>query len=223
MNTVSIRCVIFDCEGTLIDSETLCCQVLHQLFREKGVILPMDQVMAQFDGGKSADILMRLLDYMDLNWDVDELEQAYREQTQRLFAQKLVPMDGAVELLARLESHNIDVCVVSNAPKHKTCRLLELAGLSEHFKDRVFSAFEANSWKPEPDLIHSCAMSMGYRLSECIYIDDTVRGVTAGLNAGVQTYHLQALHRDDVVYTPNCHTIRHFNELYDVLCLRELA
>ncbi|MGO1298710.1 MAG: HAD-IA family hydrolase [Vibrio sp.] len=223
MNDVSIRCVIFDCEGTLIDSETLCCQVLHQLFLDKGVILPMEQVMAQFDGGKSADILMRLLDYMDLNWDVDELEQVYREQTQRLFAQQLAPMEGAVELLARLTAQNIEVCVASNAPQHKTCRLLELAGLAETFKGRVFSAFEANSWKPEPDLIHYCAMSMGYRLSECLYIDDTVCGVTAGVSAGVQTYHLQALHREQDIYTPDCHIIRHFDELYDVLCLRELA
>ncbi|SJL84634.1 HAD family hydrolase [Vibrio palustris] len=223
MQNLPIQCVIFDCEGTLIDSETLCCQALHQLFQDKGVTLPIEQVTALFDGGKSADILMRLLEYAGLHWDLDELEQNYRARTEQLFAQDLIPMDGVVDLLERLTAQNIDVCVASNGPQHKICRLLELAGLAGYFKDRVFSAFEANSWKPEPDLIHYCAMGMGYRLAECLYIDDTVRGITAGLRAGVETYHLQTLSRAPLVYTPGCHTIRHLNELQTVLWPRALA
>lgn len=63
-----------------------------------------------------------------------------------------------------LDSHNIEYCVASNGPKDKIEHALELTGLLDAFKGKVFSAFEANSWKPEPDLIMYSAMSMGFCL-----------------------------------------------------------
>ncbi len=60
-----------------------------------------------------------------------------------------------------------------------------------YFTGKVFSAFEANSWKPEPDLIRYCAMNMGFLLDECIYVDDTAKGVEAGVLAGVTTFQVQ--------------------------------
>ncbi|MCV5216794.1 HAD-IA family hydrolase, partial [Escherichia coli] len=64
----------------------------------------------------------------------------------------------------------------------------------------MFSAFDANSWKPEPDLIMYSAMSMGFLPSDCLYIDDTPKGVEAGLNAGIKTVQLfngEAINRVD--------------------------
>lgn len=52
--------------------------------------------------------------------------------------------------------------MASNGPKDKIEYSLELTGLLDAFKGKVFSAFDANSWKPEPDLIMYSAMNMGF-------------------------------------------------------------
>ncbi|MBF9003080.1 MULTISPECIES: HAD-IA family hydrolase [Vibrio] len=191
MHNNNKQCVIFDCEGTLVDSERLCCQVLLGLFQELGAVLTLDDVVESFDGGLVAELLNRLVEKTGVNADIDSLEIEYRHRTHELFDHQLRPMSGAVSLLEQLRRHHIDVCVASNSPKDKIESLLELCGLRSYFDDQIYSAFDANSWKPEPDLIHYCAMNMGYSLDQCVYIDDTYQGIEAGISAGVDTIHFK--------------------------------
>lgn len=193
MTEPKVKCVIFDCEGTLVDSERLCCEALVQVFGEMGAALTYQQVSEHFTGGKIADILMATCQLAQVTADIDLLEQRYRATVTAMFSRKLSPMGGARALLHYLKRNQIEFCVVSNAPREKITTTLTLAGLEHYFKGRIFSAFDANSWKPEPDLIRYCAMNMGFTLDECIYVDDTPKGVEAGLNAGVLTFQLSPL------------------------------
>lgn len=185
-----IRCVIFDCDGTLVDSEKLCCQALSQVFSEFGATLPIDEAMNHFEGGKLADILTATKRRLGVNVSLDVLEPRYRHILDQFFEQQLKPMDGVVDVLDELDSNNIEYCVTSNSPREKIIRSLELTGLLPRFKGKIFSAFDANSWKPEPDLILYSAMNMGFRLEECLYVDDTPKGLEAGVRAGIKTIHL---------------------------------
>ncbi len=185
-----IKCVIFDCDGTLVDSEKLCCQALVNVFNQHGAQLTMQECVSHFKGGKIADILNSTKKLKKISVSIDVLEPEYRQEVQKLFVRYLQPMDGVKHLLKFFDSQNIEYCVVSNGPKDKIEYALELTGLLESFTGKIFSAFDANSWKPEPDLLLYCAMNMGFLPSQCLYIDDTPKGVEAGLNAGIKTVHL---------------------------------
>lgn len=185
-----IKCVIFDCDGTLIDSERLCCQALVNVFNQFGAQFTMQECVSHFKGGKLADILIDAKKLKKVNVPIDVIEPKYRQEVQRLFVRYLKPMDGAIRLLELFDSYNIEYCVVSNGPRDKIEYVLELTGLLNAFTGKVFSAFDANSWKPEPDLLVYCAMNMGFLPSECLYIDDTPKGVESGLNAGIKTVQL---------------------------------
>ncbi|WGY45339.1 HAD-IA family hydrolase [Vibrio sp. ABG19] len=195
MSDKKTNCVIFDCEGTLVDSERLCCEALVNIFNDLGVELTFDDVAAHFAGGKIAEILNSTLELVGMSADLTLLESRYRRAVKRLLIRELQPMDGAVHLLDTLRHHQVEFCVASNAPPKRIEFALKLAGLLPYFEGRIFSAFEANSWKPEPDLIRYCAMNMGFRLDECVYVDDTAKGVEAGVLAGVTTYQLQPLNQ----------------------------
>ena len=190
MEVEQVKCVIFDCDGTLVDSEKLCCQALVQVFSTFNCELTLEECMSHFKGGKLADILLETQSRLGLYISLDILEPLYRENVQKLFQSHLKPMIGAKELLHFLEEEGIEFCVVSNAPKDRIELSLEMTGLSDHFKGKVFAAFDANSWKPEPDLINYTAMNMGFLTHECIYIDDTPKGVEAGVRAGIKTFRL---------------------------------
>ncbi|WP_100753912.1 HAD-IA family hydrolase [Vibrio salilacus] len=209
------KCVIFDCDGTLVDSERLCCLALCATFKKFNATLTMDEAIKHFEGGKLADILSATKQRLAVNVSIDKLEPVYREILDALFEQKLKPMDGVFELLDYLQRHGIEYCVASNGPKVKIRRSLELTGLLPYFEDRIFSAFDTNSWKPEPDLVLYSAMTMGFRLEECIYIDDTPKGLEAGIRAGVKTVQLVGL--NDKGHDQTMQTIDNLRQLEQVL------
>ncbi len=206
-----IRCVIFDCDGTLIDSEKLCCQALVKVFTRYGAELSIEDALRHFEGGKLADILLSTIQRLALYVSVDEVEPEYRHEVDRLFRRHLKPMEGATEIIACLKAQGIEYCVASNGPRDKIERSLFLAGLLPAFQGRIFSAFDANSWKPEPDLILYTAMSMGFSLEQCLYIDDTAKGLEAGMRAGVKT--IQLLGSNPQRYSPEVMTIGNLKEL----------
>ncbi|MEF1310922.1 HAD-IA family hydrolase [Vibrio mytili] len=190
MAVTSVKCVIFDCDGTLVDTERLCCQALVKVFNQYGFSLTFEECIAHFRGGKLADILLDIREFLNVSIPIDVLEPIYREEVQTLFSQHLNPMDGAKTLIQFLDSNDIQYCVVSNGPKDKMEYVLKQAGLLDVFEGKIFSAFDANSWKPEPDLLMYSAMNMGFLPSECLYIDDTPKGIEAGLSAGIKTVQL---------------------------------
>ncbi len=145
--------------------------------------------MDNFVGGKIADVLTSAQQLAGSHVSLDLLEPIYREQTQRLFEEQLRPMEGAVELLDFLDQSGIEYCVVTNSPTHKAKKMLATVGLEARFSNRVISAFDANSWKPEPDLLQYAVTMMGFLPDECLYIDDTAKGVKMGITAGIQTIH----------------------------------
>ena len=193
MSTTQTKCVIFDCDGTIVDSEKLCCEALCDVFNRFGANLSLQDVTEHYEGGKIADILARTRARFNVDVSIDKLEPLYRDSLDRLFEQSLKPMDGIFEALAWLDEQNIEYCVVSNSPKDKIERSLQLTGLLDYFKGKTFSAFDTNSWKPEPDLILYSAMNMGFRVEECLYVDDTPKGLEAGVRAGMRTIHLVGL------------------------------
>lgn len=217
MATNNIKCVIFDCDGTLVDSERLCCQALVTVFNRYGAPLTMRECVSHFQGGKLADILADMKKLLQVYVPIDLLEPEYRQELQKLFARYLQPMDGARRLINFLEAHNIEYCVASNGPKEKIEYALALTGLLAFFEGKVFSAFDANSWKPEPDLLMYCATNMGFLPNDCLYIDDTRKGVQAGLNAGIKTVQLFNGAEINLVDDERVTRIQHLDELREQL------
>ncbi len=187
MTKSSIKCVIFDCDGTLVDSESLCSRALVEVYAQYGVHISFDECMTHFQGGKLADILQQTNLRAGVSLPLDQLEPQYRQRMKQLFDQELKPIFGAEQVVQQLIERNISVCVASNGPISKMQHSLQLTGMLDYFKESMFSACDINSWKPDPDLLIYSAMQMGYLPDECLFVDDTLQGVQAGVNAGIKT------------------------------------
>ncbi|UXI03343.1 6-phosphogluconate phosphatase [Photobacterium sp. TY1-4] len=214
-----IRCIIFDCDGTLVDSETLCNQALVNVFNRFGAQLSLEECLRHFQGGKLTDILTETRVRAGIRVSVDTLEPLYRAECRRLFEQGLSPIPGVPELLATLNARGCEMCIASNAPVSKIEHTLSLTGLLPYFDGKLFSGFEASSWKPEPDILHFAAMHMGMALSECVFVDDTPKGVQAGINAGIRTFHFAANPYSRAIVHPRVTTLTAMPQLLDYVSL----
>ncbi|HBV77367.1 MULTISPECIES: HAD-IA family hydrolase [Vibrio] len=212
MDKDKIRCVIFDCDGTLVDSERLSCQALVQVFASYGAEICFDECMAHFQGGKMFDVLKETSNRAGLTIPMDILEPKYRQCMRQLFDEKLKPVSSALETVQYLIDKGIAVCVASNGSTNKMEHSLALTGMLPLFKNKIFSAFDINSWKPEPDLLMYTAMQMGFLIEECLFVDDTENGVWAGINANIKTIHYCPNNTHNIVH-PLVEYIQDLSEL----------
>src|ERR1041385_7575494 len=148
-------CVLFDLDGTLVDSEPLCSQAFLDLLPD--LADSSSTLVERYRGWRLAAILSDLEDR--LGQLPSEFEKQYRQRVSELISEGLRPMPGVREML---ETTNYPRCIVSSGPLEKIRHLLETAGLANYFGDRIFSSYEINSWKPDPGLFLHAAESMGF-------------------------------------------------------------
>lgn len=178
------QCLLFDCDGTLVDSERLCNIGLVVKFKELGVNLDADELVLRFRGWK----LARILDLLQQEHSVrlpDHFVASYREQVTELFEHELKPVPGIELALRRLDHPK---AVVSSGPRHKIEQALRLCSLTQYFGGRIYSSYEVGIWKPDPEIYRFAARNMGFPAEECAVIDDGLLGVEAGVKAGIKTY-----------------------------------
>jgi len=177
--------IIFDCDGTLVDSERLSIRVLVDYIAELGLILPYETAVEEYSGNDLAMVFRDIEQKLGRSLPTDFMER-FRERQLRLLATNLLPMPGAADLLSVI---NRPMCVASNAPLDKIELCLSTAGLNQFFEpDRVFSAYEIQIWKPAPDLFHLAAQRMGVAPERCAVVEDSRFGIEAGLAAGMQVF-----------------------------------
>lgn len=182
----NIECIIFDCDGTLVDSEVLCNQGLVNTFAHYGASLTLEECLTRYKGGKMQEILTRISEDHSVSESLDKLESEYRAELHQLFETSLQPVDGVRDML---EAIDLPKCVASNGPVTKMQHTLGLTGLLHHFEDRLYSAFDAQIWKPDPGLLAYAARHMQVNLENCVLVEDSVPGVMAGVNAGIPVFH----------------------------------
>ncbi|MCK9604878.1 MAG: HAD-IA family hydrolase [Methylomonas sp.] len=179
-------CIIFDLDGTLVDSESLCNQAFLDLLPQLDDRLVT--LVQRYRGHKLATILADLEQRLGFKLP-GGFERDYRQRVAELFSKHLQPMPGVPEMLEILQGAK---CVASSGPTAKIQLALQVSGLDAYFNGCIFSSYEVGSWKPEPGLFRFAARSMGFRPAQCAVVEDSEVGVQAALAAGMAAFHYQA-------------------------------
>lgn len=183
--SMPIEAVIFDCDGTLVDSERLANTALVECVAPFGLCMSTEDAMQSYVGGRMADCVADLERRLGHKLP-DSFIPDVRRRTAEAFRSHLKPVEGAREVLANLR---LPFCVASSGPMEKIELSLALTGLAGFFaRDRIFSAYDVGSWKPDPGLFLHAAWAMGVPPERCAVVEDSLRGVEAGVNAGMQTF-----------------------------------
>jgi HAD superfamily hydrolase (TIGR01509 family) len=182
----ALRLVIFDCDGVLVDSETISNSVLARLLSVEGLPTTLAQARRDYQGLLLSEVVLsaevRLGRPLPAGW----LARYERERSEA-FRRRLEPVSGAAEAITRVGAAGVAVCVASQGKLEKTRLSLELTGLRRLLPDRVlFSAYSVPRGKPHPDLFLHAAAVMGVTTAGCVVIEDTPSGVTAAVSAGMR-------------------------------------
>ncbi|WP_235041159.1 HAD-IA family hydrolase [Vreelandella profundi] len=182
--------LLFDCDGTLVDSEPILAEEMALGLNAVGLPFAATDYLGEFRGARFRRIVAELQKrHGDVDPDkLDSMETHMRATLATRLSQELTTIPGAHEALDILAGY--PSAVVSNGPESKIHTALDVTGLSDYFGNRLFSGYTANCWKPEPCLHLHAASIMGYLASDCIAIDDALVGVQAAQQAGMTVIHL---------------------------------
>ena len=182
----SIRTVLFDLDGTLVDTAPDLAWALNQVLQEQGRDpLPYDSIRPVVSHGGVALI--------KLGFGLDEETDAFQALRQRLLslyrdniARQTRLFDGMAQLLDELEQRGLTWGVVTNKPEWLTTPLLQALGLHQRAAT-VISGDTLAEKKPHPAPMLLACRQAGSEARECLYLGDAERDVQAGRDAGMAT------------------------------------
>ncbi|MFI6982692.1 HAD family hydrolase [Embleya sp. NPDC050154] len=183
----SVRLVIFDCDGVLVDSEPIAIRVHVALGAEHGWPLTPAEVVERFVGRSSAAIAEQIAERVGAD-TAAEWTRGFESRHRVEVDAALSPVEGieyAVDTLAEL---GLATCVASSGGHDKMAHTLGRTGLYERFAGRIFSATEVAHGKPAPDVFLHAARRMGVAPEHCVVVEDSVNGLLAARAAGMRAF-----------------------------------
>lgn len=176
--------VLFDCDGVLVDSESITNGVLHGMLVELGWQLTPEECVARFVGKMLRDEADVIEEHTGFRID-DEWMNEFRRRRNRELDASLQAIPGAVAAVRSLaEVYPGRIACASSADRAKIELQLSKVGLLEAFAGRIFSGMELPRSKPAPDVYLAAAQSLGIDPAEAAVIEDSPTGVIAGAAAG---------------------------------------
>lgn len=180
------RAVLWDMDGTLVDSEESHWLSWRDTMALEGITLTHDQFLKTF-GQRNDSILPQWLG-VDAPADRiqrvgDTKEELYRKLIREGGIQ-LLP--GALEWVRRLHAVGWAQAIASSAPRANIDVVLEVLGLTEDFQS-VVSAEDVTKGKPDPQVFLTAAARLDTPPARCIVVEDAVPGVEAARRAGMRS------------------------------------
>lgn len=176
--------VIFDCDGVLVDSETIAVRIVTETLQGLGLAITEATVLDRFLGRSVATMTETLARDSGFRVEAEGID-ALRTRTEAAFRQDLRPMAHVTTCLDALRAAGIGFCVASSSLPARIELSLTVTGLWPRFEGRAFSASMVRSGKPAPDLFLHAAAQSGRDAEACVVIEDSPAGIIAARRAGM--------------------------------------
>ncbi len=177
--------VIFDLDGTLIDSMGLWADIDRQYFGRFGIDLPGDYQGA-IAGMSFLETAVYSKERFNLPDSVEKIMQDWNDMAMDMYANNIPLKAGVREFLPALKKKGILTGIATSNSMELVEACLDHLGV-RHFFDEVHTSSEVEHGKPFPDIYLLVAKELGVNPKRCICFEDIPEGLTAGLTAGMMT------------------------------------
>ena len=189
-----IRAVLFDLDGTLVDTEPLHFEAFSQILRGAGAPLTREDYFTRFIGLNDHDCFAAVLREQGKSASDERIAEYIKRKSVRYLAMlegRDIFFPGAAEFIRRCHER-FPLMLVTGTLRHEAETILRGAGLRELFLD-IIAAEDVARGKPEPDGFNIALGRIGFLLrqrdpvlpGECLVVEDTAAGIEAAHRAGM--------------------------------------
>ena len=181
-----IAAVLFDLDGTLLDSALDFHFVINQMLEQRGrQNLPLENLKHYVSNGARA-MVSYAFDIDDKHPQFESLKTEFLQQYLQHLNVKSVLYPGVTQLKDFLHSHSIPWGVVTNKPALYTDLIMRQQQLSDHAA-AVICPDHVSKTKPDPEPLFLACQQMQVEAENCCYVGDHIRDIQAGNSAGMKT------------------------------------
>ncbi|MGH1367916.1 MAG: HAD family hydrolase [Maritimibacter sp.] len=183
---MTLKAVLFDCDGVLVDSEPAAFELIGEELAAHGLHLSHEELEAHFVGG-TIHIVFEKSRAMGADLPDGWVDHFYEKLYARL-AKGTALFPGVEALLDALDWAGIKYAVGSNGTQRKMRTTLgQHLSVWDRLQGNLFSGQELGCPKPDPALYLTAAKSLGVAPENCVVVDDSATGCQGGLNAKMRT------------------------------------
>ena len=180
------RAVLWDLDGTLVDSEEYHWQAWKETLEKAGIAITRQDFLSSF-GQRNDAILAKWLGENAGAGKIERIgndkEERYRELVRH---EGLLPLPGAAEWVERLHHEGWRQAIASSAPRSNVETVLDALNMRAWFQAAV-SAEDVREGKPAPDVFLTAAAHLGAEPRGCVVVEDARAGIQAAQRAGMRS------------------------------------
>lgn len=208
-----IEAIIFDMDGTLVDTEPFNTEIEKSLFKLNKIEISEEEHQ-KYIGVASDAMWLEIAKRNKLQIPVSELiEQNHKESFRYLSEVEQIPiMPGLVELLEKFQDKKYLMAVASSSTPEIIDLILKKTNLKNYFQV-IVSAQETGKSKPEPDVFLLTAEKLGIKPANCLVVEDSENGIKAAIAAGMTCVAYQSPDADPQKQKEADAVIRNYSQL----------
>ena len=180
-----INAVIFDMDGTLVDSMWVWTSIDKDYIEKYDLVIP-ERFHENMEGMSFTETAQYFLKtFPQLPYTVEEIKQEWYDMSFDKYTHEMSLKEGALELLNYLHANHIKVGIATSNDRKLVEASLTSMGVLDLF-DTISTSCEVQAGKPAPDVYLNAAKNLGVSPSECLAFEDVPMGIMAGKNAGMK-------------------------------------
>lgn len=185
-----IKLVIFDVDGTLVDSESIYVKAALKNIEVNHYNIPMSAIMGIIGQNRVAG--QKLIEStQDDSFDYDKYIKNYEKiRSEILEKEPLKLKKGALNILNYCKENNIKMAIATSTARDKQTKVLTELGIIDYFDYMAFGDEIKNS-KPDPEIYLKVFEHYNYDEDEMIIYEDSNNGILSGYNAGIRVVYIK--------------------------------
>ncbi|WP_188599001.1 HAD family hydrolase [Polaribacter pacificus] len=213
----TIKCVIFDMDGVIIDSELLHKKAYYETFESLGLDVS-EALYKTLTGSSTINAFQKLVAHFQLQEDPNDLVLQKRKRYVNFFENDptLHLVDGIENIIQYFHNKNMTLILASSSAMVNIERVFNRFDLNKYFKAKISGA-DLKESKPHPEIFEKAAILGGFPKENCIVIEDSDNGVKAANDAGIFVYGYKNPLAADQTLENADYVISHFSELKSLL------
>ena len=177
--------VIFDLDGTLIDSMGIWHQIDVEYLGQKGIPLP-DDLQSEIEGYSFRETAIYFKDRFNLSESIEDIMEVWNTMSFDMYTNNVTLKPGVLDILEYIKSKGIKMAIATSNSTHLTKAVLKAMDIHGYF-DFIVTGNDVKKGKPDPEIYLKAAKGLNVEPSKCFIFEDIPNGILAGKNAGMTT------------------------------------
>ena len=178
------KAVIFDLDGTLVDSMWMWKTIDIEYLGRFGIDLP-ETLQKDIEGMSFSETAVYFKNTFNISDSLEKIKSDWNQMAYDKYTKEVTLKAGAKEFLIFCQKKGIKLGIATSNSRELVDATIEALGIKEYF-DCIMTSCEVAKGKPSPDIYLAVAQNLCVHPTDCLVFEDVEMGILAGKNAGME-------------------------------------